>query len=171
MQDEVKDTFTLAINCAVAALVIVFIVMGVSLRNQMAQARNAQIAQQARYKESVRYSGYDDSLLTGDEIITLIREFYSNEGLEIYLDKDRNGNELYITTQLSRQNPNLVKIESLKSRIDSTKTTDGKGYKTLYRVYLVYDSTDVKGVTKKQTQEPYSLVTGIKIVKSNGSGA
>lgn len=170
MQDEVKDTFSLAVNCVIAALILAFIVMGVSVRNQMAQSRNAQLAQQTRYKESVQYNGYDDALLTGDEIITLIRDFYSHEGLEIYLNHDKSGNPLYVTTQLSRQDPNLVKIETLKSRIDSSKTADGKKYNTLYRVYLVYDSMDIKNVTAQQTPAPYSLVTGIAILKTNGSG-
>lgn len=171
MQEEVKDTFSLAVNCIVAALIIAFMVMGVSLRNQMAQARNEQLAQQTRFKESVQYNGYDDALLTGDEIITMIREFYSHEGLEIYLDSDKAGNDLYITTQLSRQDPNLVKIETLRTRIDSSKTADNKKFNTLYKVYLVYDSMDTKLVTEQQTPAPYSLVTGIKILKRNGSGA
>lgn len=170
MPQEIEDVFTLAINCLVAAIVIAFIVLGISARNQMAQARNEQLVQQERYSQAAQYNGYDTSIITGDEVITLIREFYSHEDLEIYLDNDKYGNELYITTQLSRQDPNLVKIETLRNRLDLTKTADGKKYNTLYQVYLVYDAMDIKEVVDKQVAEGYSIVSGIKIVKRNGDG-
>lgn len=155
MHEEVKDMWTLAINCILAAMVFAFIALGLHTRNAIADARNRQIAKEEQYSEYTIYNGYDNGTLTGDEVVALIREF-SSRHIDIYVDKDKNNNKIVINDLIIMSNPGLVTIDTLKSRLDSTD---------IYKTYLAYNKQDLTIIDGIQPPGNYPTITGIAIRK------
>ena len=162
MDQEIKEIYSLAINCIITGMVLALVMLGVHTRNSFAAAKNDQISRQAAYQEYVKYKVYDDKVLAGDEAITLIREFYNEDGVTIYLDKDNTGASYQVDKNTARQNEALVDLTNLQNRIDATSS---------YRVWLVYDFYDMQDFVKlsdtdkRNIPQTAGMVTGIALIR------
>lgn len=162
MDNEIKEVYALALNCIIVAMVLALAMLGIHTRNEFAAARNNQTSRERAYQQYVNVEVYQDSILTGDEVISIIRDFYDEEGMEIYLDRDSAGDELNITKTLARQNPDLVDIEELRNKILPDFT---------YSVWLVYDFYDIQDFinlpddAKRTTPRTAGNVTGIVLLR------
>lgn len=162
MEQEIKEIYSLAINCIITGMVLALVMLGVHTKNSFAAAKNDQISRQAAYQEYVKYKVYDDKVLTGDEAITLIREFYNEDGVTIYLDRDNTGASYQVDKTTARQNAALVDLTNLQNRIDATSS---------YRVWLVYDFYDMQDFVrlsdtdKRNIPQTAGMVTGIALLR------
>lgn len=162
MDQEIKEIYSLAINCIITGMVLALVMLGVHTKNSFAAAKNDQISRQAAYQEYVKYKVYDDKVLTGDEAITLIREFYNEDGVTIYLDRDNTGASYQVDKTTARQNAALVDLTNLQNRIDATSS---------YRVWLVYDFYDMQDfiklsdTDKRNLPQTAGMVTGIALLR------
>ena len=162
MGQEIKEIYSLAINCIITGMVLALVMLGVHTKNSFAAAKNDQISRQAAYQEYVKYKVYDDKVLTGDEAITLIREFYNEDGVTIYLDRDNTGASYQVDKTTARQNAALVDLTNLQNRIDATSS---------YRVWLVYDFYDMQDFVrlsdtdKRNIPQTAGMVTGIALLR------
>ena len=162
MDQEIKGIYSLAINCIITGMVLALVMLGVHTKNSFAAAKNDQISRQAAYQEYVKYRVYDDKVLAGDEAITLIREFYNEDGVTIYLDKDNTGASYQVDKNTARQNAALVDLTNLQNRIDATSS---------YRVWLVYDFYDMQDFVKlsdtdkRNIPQTAGMVTGIALIR------
>lgn len=162
MDQEIKEIYSLAINCIITGMVLALVMLGVHTKNSFAAAKNDQISRQAAYQEYVKYKVYDDKVLAGDEAITLIREFYNEDGITIYLDKDNTGASYQVDKNTARQNAALVDLTNLQNRIDATSS---------YRVWLVYDFYDMQDFVKlsdtdkRNIPQTAGMVTGIALIR------
>lgn len=162
MDQEIKEIYSLAINCIITGMVLALVMLGVHTKNSFAAAKNDQISRQAAYQEYVKYKVYDDKVLTGDETITLIREFYNEDGITIYLDRDNTGASYQVDKTTARQNAALVDLTNLQNRIDATSS---------YRVWLVYDFYDIQDFVrlsdtdKRDIPQTAGMVTGIVLIR------
>lgn len=162
MDQEIKEIYSLAINCIITGMVLALVMLGVHTKNSFAAAKNDQISRQAAYQEYVKYKVYDDKVLAGDEAITLIREFYNEDGVTIYLDKDNTGASYQVDKNTARQNAALVDLTNLQNRIDATSS---------YRVWLVYDFYDMQDFVKlsdtdkRNIPQTAGMVTGIALIR------
>ena len=162
MDQEIKEIYSLAINCIITGMVLALVMLGVHTRNSFAAAKNDQRSRQAAYQEYVKYKVYDDKVLAGDEAITLIREFYNEDGVTIYLDKDNTGASYQVDKNTARQNEALVDLTNLQNRIDATSS---------YRVWLVYDFYDMQDFVKlsdtdkRNIPQTAGMVTGIALIR------
>lgn len=162
MGQEIKEIYSLAINCIITGMVLALVMLGVHTKNSFAAAKNDQISRQAAYQEYVKYKVYDDKVLTGDEAITLIREFYNEDGVTIYLDRDNTGASYQVDKTTARQNAALVDLTNLQNRIDATSS---------YRVWLVYDFYDMQDFVrlsdadKRNIPQTAGMVTGIALIR------
>lgn len=162
MDQEIKEIYSLAINCIITGMVLALVMLGVHTKNSFAAAKNDQISRQAAYQEYVKYKVYDDKVLTGDEAITLIREFYNEDGVTIYLDRDNTGASYQVDKNTARQNAALVDLTNLQNRIDATSS---------YRVWLVYDFYDMQDFVrlsdtdKRNIPQTAGMVTGIALLR------
>lgn len=162
MDQEIKEIYSLAINCIITGMVLALVMLGVHTKNSFAAAKNDQISRQAAYQEYVKYRVYDDKVLTGDEAITLIREFYNEDGITIYLDRDNTGASYQVDKTTARQNAALVDLTNLQNRIDATSS---------YRVWLVYDFYDMQDFVrlsdtdKRNIPQTAGMVTGIALLR------
>lgn len=162
MEQEIKEIYSLAINCIITGMVLALVMLGVHTKNSFAAAKNDQISRQAAYQEYVKYKVYDDKVLTGDEAITLIREFYNEDGITIYLDRDNTGASYQVDKTTARQNAALVDLTNLQNRIDATSS---------YRVWLVYDFYDMQDFVrlsdtdKRNLPQTAGMVTGIALLR------
>lgn len=162
MENEIKEVYVLAVNCIITALVLAIVAIGLNTRNSFASARNNQTAKEAAYSEYVKYGVYKEKDLIGDEVITLIREYYDQDGMTIYVDRDSDGNEFEISKEIARQHPDLVELDSLKNTIDSTSE---------YKSWLVYDFYDIDDFVtlsdeaKRNIAQTAGTVTGIVLIR------
>lgn len=162
MDQEIKEIYGLAMNCIITGMVLALVMLGVHTRNSFAAAKNDQISRQAAYQDYVKYKVYDDRVLDGDETITLIREFFDEDGITIYMDKDANGQKYIVDKSSARQGTTLVDLTSLQNRIDSLSS---------YRVWLVYDYYDINDfitlsdTEKRNLPQTAGMVTGIVLIR------
>lgn len=162
-QSSTYDMIMLGVEYILFATFLIAMVSFVSLRDDFAETRSEQAASINAIRQYREFNQYDKgectgadckSHLYGDEVIELIRKYFSDPAFEIYIDKtDINGSEFIINATLATENPNAYTLDSLQELIDSY---------TEYHPYLVYD-----GITPSQytTYSDSSLgeVTGIAL--------
>lgn len=162
MQHEIKEVYALAINCIMIAMVLVLVSMGMHVRNSFAASKNNQISKEKEYQQYLTYGSYNDTIVTGDQAISIIREFYATDGITVYMNQDDNGNSLKVDRIKARQNKNLVNIDKLKNRINPLSS---------YHVWIVYDGIAVEDFVtysdenKRNYQSSSSVVTGVVLVR------
>lgn len=162
MQHEIKEVYALAINCIMAAMILTIVMLGIHTRNAFAAAKNDQVYREKAYNQYLTYGVYIGSVLTGDETVSIIREFYSTDGITIYLDKDNDNKSLTVDKLASRQDSSLVSITKLKNRIHPESE---------YKVWVVYDSMSIDDFLSLTDSEKEDLgnrsnmVTGIVLLR------
>lgn len=162
MQQEIKEVYTLAINCIMIAFVLTLVSMGMHVRSSFAAAKNNQISEEKAYQQYLTYGTYNDTIATGDEAVSIIREFYATDGITVYMNEDDNGDSLKVDKLSARQDKNLVNIEKLKNRINPLSS---------YHIWIVYDGIPVEEFVtysddaKRDYQSSSSTVTGVVLIR------
>ena len=162
--EEIKETVFIAIGAILVASVLWFISSGIKLRNDFAHTRNSQIQTIDNAKEYREFNKYDGGECTGDcknhisgwEVVAVIREYVYDEGIEIYVDKDDNGNAIKMNSILVRMNPDNYDTTYLQTILGATSK---------YHTMLIYDGADPEQVTSPQSKDYTSTVTGIRITR------
>jgi hypothetical protein len=146
--------------------------LGLNVKSSYAAAQNNRISQEKAYKQYIKYGVYNETELTGSEAISMIRNFYAEDNLTIYVNKDKSGRSLKITKELARQgrgyingtltNSDVASSNFLENNITSTAT---------YVAWIVYDGIDVEQfagysdeVKREMSQTSYT-VTGIVLMQ------
>lgn len=169
MQDEVKKVVYIAIGAMLLAIVLGFVSVLLSIRTDIAEIRNSEIAANKQLEQYRKFNKYDSKTLIGDEVIECIRMYY---------DKDVS---IIVNTRKNKINNRVVDASSVK--VENGVVTDdprqfnttqyvlslGKKYTPYnyfavavqagesnaeilqnyfptdknYQAYLVYDSVDV----------------------------
>lgn len=168
MENEAREITYLSVGLIIIALVLAFIAFALTLKGNLAQARNKEIRNTENIEEYREYNAYDDKTLTGDDVIELIRYKY-NSGIDIFVDYRHNistGETIStdVTCSYCGLNDNH-RIYNLDSYMSHMEAPDEDNYFLLaqtamaaelndmrnwypsdsrYRAYLVYNATDVE---------------------------
>jgi len=166
LNEEIKETVFIAIGLILIASVLTFLMAGLKMRGEFADIRNRQIQtlnNTKEYREFNKYNGLDcdgtcKNHLSGWEVLAAIREYSNNDGIEIYVDRDKYGNEFIMHSTLVRANPDDYEIGALQDRFSTSNS---------YHPMLVYDGANPKNTTEPQNKDSSSTVTGIRFTLIN----
>ncbi len=163
--EEIKETIFLAVGLLIIAGVLFFAAVALDVRSEIAHAFNSENQSRELLQEHRKFNLYDggnctvtncEDHINGDMVISLIRQYYQDTEIEIYVDNDSNGDELYVSYKESREDPDKFTLRELQNRIDTSE---------IYHPYLVYNGVDVKTVSSKQGENRYNKVTGVSLVR------
>lgn len=187
MQEETRNTVYLAISLIIAAITLYSIAYVIHVRSDFANTKYEAIYAQNRAEANRRFSSYNDSELSGAEVVALIRNYYTDGSIDLYIDKDKFGNSFLLdgTTRnldykTSVANRNKVCVSFTSTNLDVTNAlSKSNGYilaeKVIaaiikntdrYKTYLVYDGASVKNIANTRVYGNNSLVTGIYIQRT-----
>ena len=76
MDSEVREVTYISVGLILAALVLSFIMYGLTLTRTMARTSNDQSAANDKIEDYREYNRYDNQVLYGDEVIELITHKY-----------------------------------------------------------------------------------------------
>lgn len=172
MEKDIKEIYAIAMNCIVVSLTLVIVSLGMNVKNSYAVSQNNRISQQKAYQQYLKYGTLNETEVTGSEAISVIREFYADDGVVVYMDKDNSGRSLKMTKELARQkkgyinnslqNTDISSIEYLENAISSTSE---------YTVWVVYDGMDPSDLAtmsleeKRTVSQPSYTVSGIALIR------
>ena len=188
MQKEITNTVLLGLNMSLLAIILMFVMVASSLRNDLADIRNAEVIANESLQEKLKYSAYEanssQANLTGMQLIRLITETQSDD-LDIYIknndvacnnvidyDLSYNGNyNCYMPARYRLQYADVYNMtisdDNLGEITDSPlvelfANNTEKASKLHYRSYLVYNGDDVL-TTAERDRKSTDIVTGIVI--------
>ena len=151
---EVKETVYIAISAILLALVLGLASVLINIRNDIASARNEEILSAQDMVQYRQFNKYNDKVISGDDVIELIRLYYT-EGIDIYINsKDGTPGAIRINASTLQANPALVSLDYLQSSFPNNRT---------YRAQVVYNAINPQNVTGPMTKIAGSEVTGISI--------
>lgn len=104
MDSEVREVTYISVGLILAALVLSFIMYGLTLTRTMARTSNDQSAANDKIEDYREYNRYDNQVLYGDEVIELITHKYDS-GIDIFVDYRKNE-----TTNAVVDENNLTKL-------------------------------------------------------------
>ena len=150
--EDFKEVAYFAISLIVAAAIITLVAsLGITI-SQMAEIRNGELMAADDLKLTRQYSGYDNQLVMGSDVISLMRENAVNGGrLDIFVERDISG--LPMTMNAVNHNNATWRLSNLTQRI----RTDA-----VYRAILVYGGENP--ALANQTNNPVGEVTGVKFM-------
>lgn len=151
---EIKETVYIAVSLMILSLVLGMVVVVTDIRSDFANIRNAEITTAKQMSEYRKYNKYDDRVITGADIIALVREI-QDLGVEIYVDKLNGGAFYHLTQAMVVTDKSIIDIGNLQQLIKLNY---------VYHVYLRYDFENVKSVAVPVNKSNgYGTVTGISI--------
>lgn len=163
--EEIKETVFIAVGCILIASVLWFASAGLRLRDKFADIRNTEVQTAVNAKAYREFNKYDggahaiggcDLDISGWEAVAVIREYLSDDTMEVYVDRDVAGNELLATSALARENPEDYAISYLQTILDSSSE---------YHPMLIYDGANPKDINYPQERNYASTVTAIKLIR------
>lgn len=144
LAENTIDIVKIALEYITLAIFLVFVVKYIGLRNDYAEALNAQHDLQIKTQERLEYGKYNTGLnqedrtqsLTADMVVEAIRKYRDGE-ICIYVDHMKDGNELYIDSTNAIAMTDKITVEALTGNLDMTSAR--------YHPYLVYDNQNMRG--------------------------
>lgn len=133
MSEEIKELYALAISCIVTALVLSIVSLGLHTKSSFAATRNNQLSQQSLYNQYTEFGVYNEKTVNGAEVVSIIRDMFSHDGVTLYVDKDKNNQPITVSKEISRKDPVKASYETLTASIHSEQP---------YKVWIVYDSME-----------------------------
>ena len=183
VNDEIKQIVYLGISLVVASMVLVTISFGLSIRNDIANARFEEYYAMNRAELNRKYGAYNRAELSGSAVVTMIRNLYDS-GIDLYINEDKYGKP-YILDSLTRgldytNNANRGSVCS--SYIDQADVIFALGLcndyifaqraiaclfggTDVYYAELIYDGHSVRDASSVGKYSPTSMVTGIRVIK------
>lgn len=144
---EIKETVFIGIAAATLAIVLSLVSIFISMRNDLAYARNQEVAASKTLLDYRKFNRYDNKVVYGDEIIELIR-LYGGQDIEIKVFGDG-------ATKTYTGEETLAALQSLFQLDTQLKT---------YQAYLAYNSANLATTAFPMRGISGSEVTGIKLV-------
>lgn len=159
MENEVRDTIYLGVSLMMLAVVILFLTTVNTYRIRLAEARNQDTLTQQSLAELNEFGRYDggkteESLMTGSEVIALMMNYYTNNDIEVAVNKNKYG--VYSSTD---EISNIEEIEKLINDNDLYYPLAVYG-DNMKEAATFYTSNPYKPETKK-----FDLITGILLIK------
>ena len=144
---------------------LIFVVFGFSMRSSFAETRNRQIEASDSLRQYLKFAKYNRGPCTGgedcigdiygDELIAVIREYYTDPEFEIYIDRTSgNGEQMYVNALMAETNPSDYTVEHLQDIIPSLSR---------FHPYLVYNGVNPDLISTEQHGE-IGNVTGIAFI-------
>lgn len=156
------DSAIKLINAAIEYFLIVIFLLALfslgSIRNSQAEAYNRKEVYQSTIKNQLEYGGYNTGsnlkdkteCVLGNHVIETIRK-YKNSSIRVYVDKDKNGNSIYMDESAVSLNPYLFSVAYLTEIIDPD---------TYYHPFLIYDNDAMTNIHSSGSE-----ITGISFFK------
>jgi hypothetical protein len=89
MENETREVTYLSVSLIIMALVLSFIMYGLSTIHLMSGTRNDEVAANDKLEQYREFNAYDKKTILGDDVIELIRQQYDS-GIDIFVDKRSN---------------------------------------------------------------------------------
>lgn len=162
-ENSTFDMIYLAIEYLMIGVFLVIVTTALSLRNDFAETRNAQILNTQKIKQYREFNLYNLGECTGtectnhiygDQVIELIRRYYDHPDFEIYVDRtSESGDSLVVNRENIALNPELYSLANLQTLFKS---------KSEFHPYLVYNGIDPSSISSYQ-DGVYGSITGIAL--------
>lgn len=151
---EIQETVYIAVSTILLALVLGFISIWISIRNDMASIRNEEIISARTVGEYRKFNKYDNKIIYGDEVVEII-SLYGNTGITIYVDTpDGVSSPIIINEETIKTDPSLLELSTLQNKFQSNRE---------YKAQIVYNAVDPRYVIEPMEKMPGSEVTGISL--------
>lgn len=171
---EIKETIYIAISLILAALVLGMVAFVMDIRSDFASVQNQEISARYQVSSYAEYDKYQGTILYGEDIIALIRE-YANTEIKVYIDQlvwtdSSKTNNYWVTRTKYLQDPHQYSFSTLE---ESQNTDKGVSRDATYFAYLVFDKyTDTEIQNAKYNDASsldYSTVVGVKVICLNAT--
>lgn len=159
MQEEIKETIYIGVSCMLLAIVFIFIINAIQLRNEYANVRNEASNQKEYskvYDEYETYNGYEEyasntwtregciHCISGTDVVSAIKKYMCNSGIAIFVnDNELGSQDLFIN---NAKNSLEYTAEYLQTLINSSSKYhailyygDKKANSMKYATYSAYD--------------------------------
>jgi hypothetical protein len=148
--EDFKEVVYFAVSLFVAAAIITLVAtLGVTT-SQMASVRNGELLAAENLRLARQYTAYDNQLVIGSDVISLLRENAVNGGtLQIFVERDSMG--VPMTMNAANSGNAQWRLSNLTTRIRAN---------AVYRAILVYDGENP--ATAVHTNVRGGAVTGIR---------
>ena len=169
---EIKETIYIAMSLILAAAVLGMVAFVMDIRSDFASVHNQEIMARNQVSSYAEYDKYQGTVLYGEDIIALIREYADTE-VKVYIDKlvwtKGDPTEHYWVTRTKYlQDPSQYSFSTLE---ESQNTDKGISRDATYFAYLVFDKytdTEIKDATYNDGSAlDYSTVVGVKVICLN----
>ena len=142
MTDEIKEVVYIAIGAIILSMVLGYMSLMGTIKNNIAEVRNSEIAGQNNIMQHNKYTKYNKKELSGEEVIECIRAYYDT-GIDIYVGSTRISHHLFnLNEYLSGKDIYFEfqeNIDGTKSYLQQWFTSDD-----YFRAYLIYNSEDIE---------------------------
>lgn len=144
LAENTVDIVKIALEYITLAIFFLFVLKGISLRNSYADALDNQYSLQIQTQERLEFAKYATGFnqndrqecLTADMVLEALRK-YRNGEICIYVDKMKDGRELYVDSSNAGILKDRLTVNALVSNLDMVSAR--------YHPYLVYDNQDMRG--------------------------
>ena len=148
--EDFKEIVYFAVSLIIAAAIITLVATLSITTGQMASVRNGELMAAENLRLARYYSGYDNQLVMGSDLIALLRENAVNGGtLDIFVERDSHG--VSMTMNAGNHNNTTWRLSNLTRRIRAD---------AVYRAILVYDGQNP--TTAVHTNNTHGVVTGVR---------
>lgn len=190
MQDETKNTIYLAISLIIAAITLGAIGFVLYVRGDYANTRYDELYAQKRAETNRKFSLYNNNTdLSGAEVVALLRNYYMDGSIDIYVDKDKFGNSFLLdgttrnldyTLYANKQKVSIsmasasggdmayINVKTALDKVDNYIFAE-KAIASIvngtdkYESYLIYDGASVQNIGNAGIMNNNSIVTGIYV--------
>lgn len=174
---EIKETIYIAISLILVAAILGLVSFVMDIRSDFASVQNQEIAAQTEMSSYLRFNKYQGSVIYGEDVIALIREFADTD-VAVYIPELRCKNNttmsgFYMNRDIYLANPNKFSMDTLEFGMNSSWIPDGVSREATYFCFLVfgkYTDAEIKssnyverGFTNAYVN--YADVTGVVVRK------
>lgn len=141
VSNEIRDTIVLGVSLFVLSIVLTFVSVIMSIKSDLASARNSTIESARHIAEYREFNKYNNTIVYGEDVVCAIRDFY-DKGIRIKVVSS-NG-DYYVDKYVAREDAGLVDIDNIRLKFPVTKK---------YKAILVYGQVDLDTVTESYVAE------------------
>ncbi len=144
LADNTIELIKIALEYITLAILLFFVVRFLELRSDYAESLNRQYDLQVRTQQRLEFEKYNTGVdqgdrsqgLTADMVVEAVRR-YRDGKVCIYVDRMKDGSELYLDGQNAEALSDRLTVEALMQNLDMASAR--------YHPYLVYDNQSMRG--------------------------